>query len=75
MDLETLQSAQNLITPEKLGLSLTAIIIIALAVLILQGLALWKSSKNNQKVWFWALLIFNTLGILPIIYLIITRRR
>lgn len=34
-----------------------------------RGIALWKASKNNQLVWFIVLLLFNTAGILPIIYI------
>lgn len=34
-----------------------------------KGYALWKSARNNQLRWFLAILIFNTAGVLPIIYL------
>ena len=34
-----------------------------------KGVALWNTSKNNQKNWFIAILVINTLGILEIIYL------
>jgi hypothetical protein len=34
-----------------------------------KGLGLWYSAKNRQKYWFIALLLLNTLGIVPIIYL------
>ena len=34
-----------------------------------KGVALWKSAKNEHKWWFIALLIFNTLAILEIIYI------
>lgn len=34
-----------------------------------KGIALWNSSKNNQKNWFIAILVINTLGIIEIIYL------
>jgi hypothetical protein len=37
--------------------------------LIWKGIALWKSGRNNQLKWFIAILILNTVGILPIIYL------
>ena len=36
---------------------------------IWKGIALWKSGKNNQMKWFVFIFIFNTVGILPIIYL------
>jgi len=34
-----------------------------------KGYALWRSARNYQKGWFVSLLIFNTLGILEILYL------
>ena len=37
--------------------------------LIGKGFALWRASKNNHLGWYIALLIFNTAGILPLIYL------
>lgn len=38
-------------------------------VLFWKGYALWITVKNNDKKWFVAILILNTLGILEIIYL------
>lgn len=38
--------------------------------LVLKGYALWFAARNNQRGWFIALLIINTVGILEIIYLI-----
>ena len=37
--------------------------------LVWRGMALWKSARKAQKGWFLALLIVNSVGILPIIYL------
>jgi len=34
-----------------------------------KGLGLWNTAKNNQKNWFVAILILNTIGILEIAYL------
>jgi len=34
-----------------------------------KGVALWRAGRNAHLVWFIALFIFNTLGILPIIYI------
>jgi hypothetical protein len=45
--------------------------IIALLVdLTLKGIALWKAARNSQTIWFVALLIINSMTILPIIYLL-----
>lgn len=37
--------------------------------LVWKGWALWRGSKNGQKYWFIALLVFNTVGMLEIVYL------
>ena len=37
---------------------------------IWKGIALWKCGRNNQLTWFVFILIFNTIGILPIVYLL-----
>jgi len=31
---------------------------------------MWKSARNRQLAWFICLAIFNTVGILPILYLV-----
>ncbi len=42
---------------------------------ILKLIALWRSARLKQLVWFICIGIFNTCGILPIIYLLITRKK
>jgi Family of unknown function (DUF5652) len=37
-----------------------------------KGLALWRASGLRQPYWFVVLLIVNSLGIFPIIYLLLT---
>jgi hypothetical protein len=39
--------------------------------LIWKGLALWYAAKNEQRIWFIAFLLVQSVGILPIIYLFI----
>jgi len=39
--------------------------------IVWKGLALWKAAHLNQKYWFVALLVINTLGILEILYIYI----
>ncbi|MDD5430740.1 MAG: DUF5652 family protein [Candidatus Pacebacteria bacterium] len=36
-----------------------------------KGWALWKAAKADQKWWFIAILVFNTLGILEILYIFV----
>ncbi|MDK2912419.1 MAG: hypothetical protein PWR29_1376, partial [Methanolobus sp.] len=45
------------------------ILILALWELVWKGIALWKAARNEQKYWFIAMLILNTAGILPILYI------
>lgn len=40
---------------------------------LFKAIALWKSARNNHLVWFVCIVIFNTAGILPIVYLLIQR--
>ena len=45
------------------------IIAIALWTLPWKGVALWRASQRREKKWFIALLIFNTLAVLEILYI------
>ncbi len=36
-----------------------------------KGWALWRAAKDDSKVWFAALLILNTVGILEILYIFV----
>lgn len=44
--------------------------LILLVVLALKGYALWHAAKRDEKWWFIALLIINTVGLLELFYLI-----
>lgn len=46
------------------------IYLLALIDLVLKGVTLYKSARREQTVWFILLLIVNSFGILPIVYLI-----
>ena len=34
-----------------------------------KGIALWRAARNGHIAWFICIIIFNTVGILPIIYI------
>jgi len=34
-------------------------------------IGMWKAGRNNELAWFLCIAIFNTMGILPIIYILI----
>lgn len=38
--------------------------------IIWKAIALWQAARNNHKLWFIALIVVNTLGILEIIYIL-----
>jgi hypothetical protein len=57
-------------TPERFITSFGWIFILILIWdAVWKGIALWKAGRHNQLVWFIFLLLVNSLGILPIIYL------
>lgn len=37
--------------------------------MIWKAIAMWKAARNGQRNWFVFILLFNTIGILPILYL------
>lgn len=48
-----------------------ATILLTIWILTWKGFALWTASKKDQKPWFIAILVINTLGLLEIIYLFV----
>lgn len=52
----------------SLPFSPTLLILIMVWGLFWKGLALWEASKRNEPVWFVALLVVNTAGILEMVY-------
>lgn len=54
---------------------IVVITILALFDSVMKLIALWKSARNNHLAWFICLAIFNTVGILPIVYLVLNRSK
>lgn len=61
-------------TVQLSGAAITAISLVALWDLVWKGFALWKAGRSNDKLWFILLLIFNTAGILPIVYIFVVNK-
>ena len=38
-------------------------------------IALWKSARNNHLAWFICIAVINTLGILPIVYILMNKKK
>jgi hypothetical protein len=56
---------------------LTTLEVVLLTILIIwelywKGLALWRAAQRHQRVWFVIILVINSDGILPILYLLLT---
>ena len=65
---------QSLLQQPTLGINLQLFIVLLLVAVTLKGFALWRASKKDSKVWFILLLLTNTLGILPLVYLIFSKK-
>ena len=64
MDIETISSQQ-----------IVYVILVGLWSLVWKAFALWKAAGQKDKVWFVALIILNTAGILDILYIFVFSKR
>jgi hypothetical protein len=62
-----LSTLVGLSTGQVVGL----LLIIVVAELLLKGLALWHAARNKHTGWFIVILAINSIGIIPLIYMII----
>ncbi|HEU6446863.1 MAG TPA: DUF5652 family protein [Verrucomicrobiae bacterium] len=58
---------------------ISAFIVLLVMIAIWDGvwkvIAMWKSARNNQLAWFICIVIFNTAGILPILYITLFQKK
>lgn len=74
MDIRHLfDAAHPFLTAATVGGVSSVIVVVALWSVVWKGIGLWVSARNYQRNWFIAMLIFETAGILPIIYLVFFR--
>jgi predicted permease len=60
------------------GFSAIFIFLFVLAIIwitVLKFYALWRAGRNNQVVWFIFIAVLNTMGILPLIYLLAFQKK
>lgn len=50
------------------------LIIVGIWDVVWKLIGMWRSARNNQVAWFICIAVFNTLGILPIIYILTHRK-
>jgi hypothetical protein len=51
------------------------IIIVAIWDTVWKLIAMWKAAQNKHLAWFICIFIFNTIGILPIIYILLYKEK
>ena len=51
------------------------IIILIIWELVWKLIALWKAGRNNHLAWYICLAVINTIGILPIVYIFMQRKK
>lgn len=51
------------------------IVILALWEGVWKLIAMWKAGRNNHLAWFICIALINTIGILPIVYIFIHRKK
>jgi hypothetical protein len=54
---------------------ITTIIVLSIWDSVWNLIAMWKAGRNNHLAWFICIAVFNTLGVLPIIYILIHRKK
>lgn len=53
---------------------LPLLIPLALLDLGLKGWGMWRAAKMHMNKWFIALLVVNSLGVLPVVFLLLTKK-
>lgn len=54
---------------------LPTIIVLAIWDSIWKLIAMWKAGRNNHLAWFICIALINTVGILPIVYILFQRKK
>ena len=51
------------------------VVIIAIWDSVWKLIALWKAGRNNELGWFICIALINTLGIIPIVYILMNKKK
>lgn len=51
------------------------IVVVAIWDMVWKLIAMWRAAQNKHLAWFICIFIFNTIGILPIIYILLNREK
>jgi len=72
MNVNNFLLANSILLPENLY---PLLLVTGLWDAVWKGFAMWKAARNGSKVWFILLMVINSIGILPIIYLLLNRSK
>ena len=61
--------------PETLMWLVPLLIILAIWDGVWKLIAMWKAGRNNDMAWFICIALINTIGILPIVYILLQRKK
>ena len=67
-----MESIQHLAS--VLGWFIPLIVLIAIWDTTWKLIGMWKAGRNNELAWFICIAVFNTIGILPIIYILLRKK-
>jgi len=67
-----MESIQHLAS--VLGWFIPLIVLIAIWDTTWKLIGMWKAGRNNDLAWFICIAVFNTIGILPIIYILLRKK-
>jgi hypothetical protein len=56
-------------------LLIPVLIVLAVWEIIWKLIAMWKAGRNNHLAWFICIALINTAGILPIVYILMYRKK
>lgn len=51
------------------------IILVVLCELAWKGIALWIAARRGDKVWYVVMLVVNSVGIVPIVYILLNKNK
>jgi len=51
------------------------VIVCAIWDMVWKAIAMWKAARNNHLAWFICIVVFNTVGLLPIVYILLNRNK
>ncbi|MFH1444592.1 MAG: DUF5652 family protein [Candidatus Peregrinibacteria bacterium] len=69
------QNRDFMVGAYNLNGALSLLFLLAIFDLVLKGWAMWRAARMSKNWWFVALLIVNSAGILPSIFLLMTNKQ